>query len=217
MLLGVATHKLSRFITKDKVTRPIRAPFTEVEGRGAPGELEEQPRGKGARVAIGELLSCPFCLDAWVANGFVSGTLFAPRVTRAVASLFVVVAISDSCTSSTGGSSGACSRHRVSVVVITGGSAGVGRATARAFARRGLGGRHRARPRATGGDGTRIEAVVVAPPGRCRRGGEVAVEAAAEALEHDLGPIDVWVNNAMATIFARSPTYRRRSTGVRRR
>jgi hypothetical protein len=96
VLLGVATHKLSRFITKDKVTRPIRAPFTEVEGRGPPGELEEHPRGKGARRAIGELLSCPFCLDAWVANGFVSGTLFAPRVTRAVASLFVVVAISDS-------------------------------------------------------------------------------------------------------------------------
>ena len=78
------------------MTRPDRVPFTEVEGRGAPGELKEHPRGNGARRAIGELLSCPFCLDAWVANGFVSGTLFAPRVTRAVASLFVVVAISDS-------------------------------------------------------------------------------------------------------------------------
>jgi hypothetical protein len=95
VLLGIATHKLSRVVAKDKVTRPIRAPFTEVEGDGAPGELDERPRGQGARRAVGELLSCPFCLDAWVANGFVSGALLAPRITRAVASLFVVIAVSD--------------------------------------------------------------------------------------------------------------------------
>jgi hypothetical protein len=95
LLLGVATHKLSRMVAKDKVTRAIRAPFTEVEGDGAPGELDERPRGEGVRRAVGELLSCPFCLDAWVANGFVSGALLAPRVTRVVASLFAVIAISD--------------------------------------------------------------------------------------------------------------------------
>jgi NAD(P)-dependent dehydrogenase (short-subunit alcohol dehydrogenase family) len=89
-------------------------------------------------------------------------------------------------------------------VVITGGSAGVGRATARAFAEAGASvgviARGRERLEETARD---IEA----------RGGraawaiadvtdDVAVEAAAETLERDLGPIDVWVNNAMATIFA---------------
>ena len=95
VLLGIATHKLSRILTKDKVTRPLRAPFTEVEGRGAPGELDERPRGRGVRRAVGELLSCPYCVGAWVANGFLTGRLFAPRETRAVASLFAAIAISD--------------------------------------------------------------------------------------------------------------------------
>jgi hypothetical protein len=95
VLLGVATHKLARIVTKDKVTRPLRAPFTEVEGKGAPGELEERPRGRGARRAVGELLTCPYCIGAWIANGFLTGRLLAPRETRAVASLFVAVAISD--------------------------------------------------------------------------------------------------------------------------
>src|SRR3954453_15400162 len=32
LLLGVATHKLSRLITRDWVTSPLRAPFTQYEG-----------------------------------------------------------------------------------------------------------------------------------------------------------------------------------------
>src|SRR5690348_5085365 len=61
LLAGIATHKISRVITKDRVTAPLRAPFTEFEGEGGPGEVEERPRGKGIRRAIGELLVCPFC------------------------------------------------------------------------------------------------------------------------------------------------------------
>src|SRR3954447_25461946 len=50
--IGVASHKLSRLIAKDKVTSPLRAPFTELEGSGGPSELEERARGSGARRAI---------------------------------------------------------------------------------------------------------------------------------------------------------------------
>jgi hypothetical protein len=95
VLLGVATHKLSRVIAKEKPTSPLRAPFAEYEGRGGPGELEERAQGDGARRAVGELLTCPYCLDQWVAGGFLSGLVFAPRVTRTVASLFAVTALSD--------------------------------------------------------------------------------------------------------------------------
>ena len=95
LLVGTASHKVSRLIAKDKVTSPLRAPFTELEGKGGPAELEERSRGTGMRKAIGELLICPFCLDLWVVAAFSVGLLFAPRVTRFIASLFAALTISD--------------------------------------------------------------------------------------------------------------------------
>jgi NAD(P)-dependent dehydrogenase (short-subunit alcohol dehydrogenase family) len=90
------------------------------------------------------------------------------------------------------------------VVVITGASAGVGRATARAFARCGASVALLAR----GEDGLRAAAGEVLADGGRTLVVPVdvadwrAVEAAADRVEAELGPIDVWVNNAMATIFA---------------
>jgi NAD(P)-dependent dehydrogenase (short-subunit alcohol dehydrogenase family) len=86
------------------------------------------------------------------------------------------------------------------IVVITGSSAGVGRATARAFARRGakLGLLARA---GEGLDRARDEAgTSIAIPTDVANADEV--ERAAAAVEEELGPIDVWVNNAMATVFS---------------
>lgn len=95
VLIGTASHKLSRLISKDKVTSPVRAPFTELEGSGGPAELSESSRGTGARRAIGELLICPYCLGLWVVAGFSLGLLFAPRLTRFVAAAFSALTISD--------------------------------------------------------------------------------------------------------------------------
>jgi hypothetical protein len=93
--IGVASHKVSRLLAKDKVTRPLRAPFTELEGEGGPSELEESSRGTGARKAIGELLICPYCLGLWVVAAFAVGLLFAPRLTRFLATVFSALTISD--------------------------------------------------------------------------------------------------------------------------
>jgi hypothetical protein len=95
LTIGVASHKLSRLIAKDKVTSPLRAPFTEFEEDGGPAEVEETSRGTGLRRAIGDLLVCPYCLDLWVVTAFCVGLLFAPRLTRFFAALFSALAISD--------------------------------------------------------------------------------------------------------------------------
>jgi hypothetical protein len=94
-LLALATQKLSRVITKDKVTAALRAPFTEIEGKGGAGELEERGRGRGLRRAIGDLITCPFCLGTWIASGFIYGFIFTPRLTRTLASIFAVSGIAD--------------------------------------------------------------------------------------------------------------------------
>ena len=106
------------------------------------------------------------------------------------------------------------------VVVVTGASAGVGRATVRAFAREGarvgLIARDTEGLWAAGREVTELggkgfaEAADVADAGQ--------VETAASRIEKELGPIDVWVNNAMTTIFGRvidvTPEEYKRSTEV---
>jgi NAD(P)-dependent dehydrogenase (short-subunit alcohol dehydrogenase family) len=93
---------------------------------------------------------------------------------------------------------------RSEVVVITGASAGVGRATAQAFARQGAKIALLARGRA-GLAGARAEVE--------RLGGQAleiptdvaeaeAVEEAAARTEAEFGPIDIWINNAMCSVFS---------------
>jgi len=90
------------------------------------------------------------------------------------------------------------------VVVITGASAGVGRATVREFARRGASIGLIAR----GEDGlTAARREVEAAGGRALVlpvdvANADAVEAAADYVEKTLGPIDIWVNNAMTSVFS---------------
>jgi NAD(P)-dependent dehydrogenase (short-subunit alcohol dehydrogenase family) len=90
------------------------------------------------------------------------------------------------------------------VVVIAGGSAGIGRATALAFVRRG------ARVAVLARDNERLQSACA----ELREGGAVVlgipvdvadaeqVEAAAQRIEQELGPISIWVNNVSATVFA---------------
>lgn len=94
-LVGTAAHKVSRVVSKDKVTSPLRAPFTELEGKGGPAEFEESSRGTGLQKAIGELLICPYCIGLWIVAAFSVGLIFAPRVTRFIASMFSALTISD--------------------------------------------------------------------------------------------------------------------------
>jgi hypothetical protein len=95
LLLGVATHKYSRIVTKDRVTSFLRAPFVRYEGEAGPSEVSEIPRGQGPQRAIGELINCPFCIGMWVASGLGVGFVAAPRVTRFLAGVGAALAVAD--------------------------------------------------------------------------------------------------------------------------
>ena len=90
-------------------------------------------------------------------------------------------------------------------VVLTGASAGVGRATAREFGRRGdrvaLLARNHEALEAAAEEIRREGGTALAIPTDVADADQV--EAAAERAERELGPIDVWVNDAMASVFAR--------------
>jgi hypothetical protein len=95
-LLGLATSRVSRLITRDKVTRAIRAPFTEVVPGTPPSKVRERPRQVGdRRRAIGELLLCPRCVGMWSAMALGCGYMVSPGVTRFVAGVLATAAVSD--------------------------------------------------------------------------------------------------------------------------
>ncbi|MEZ5815482.1 MAG: SDR family oxidoreductase [Hyphomicrobiaceae bacterium] len=91
------------------------------------------------------------------------------------------------------------------VVVVTGASAGVGRATARLFSKRGASVGLIARD-AKALDATRDELRAVGGGPTLAISADVAdadaIRNAASEIENSFGPIDVWVNNAMATVFS---------------
>ena len=97
------------------------------------------------------------------------------------------------------------SEARSPIVVVTGGTAGIGRATVREFARNG----YDVAILARGEDGLDATKREVEELGRRALAIPTdvadwkAIEDAADRVERELGPIDIWVNNAFAGIFSR--------------
>lgn len=94
-LLGVATHKLSRIVSKDFVTAPIRAPFTHRQAPEGAGEVHDEPHGGGLRRAMGYLLTCPYCLGPWIATGLSAFLVGHPMQARFVTRVLAAVTVSD--------------------------------------------------------------------------------------------------------------------------
>lgn len=96
VLLGTATFKASRMLAKAAVTSPLRAPFTRYEEPAGEDELNESvPAGGHAKHAVGELLSCPFCLDVWIGTGLAAALVMAPKPTRLTATVLTAVGAAD--------------------------------------------------------------------------------------------------------------------------
>jgi uncharacterized protein DUF1360 len=75
LLYGLATEHLSRVITE--------------------GEVNEDVIGTGAKHAIGELVTCPFCIAQWVATALIAGSVASPSLATAVVSVSAVARFSD--------------------------------------------------------------------------------------------------------------------------
>jgi hypothetical protein len=73
VVLGAATFKAARTISRDNVGSFIREPFVEDEAPVETGDL---------RQAIGELVTCSRCVGTWVAAGLTSTQVIAPRFGR---------------------------------------------------------------------------------------------------------------------------------------
>jgi hypothetical protein len=95
VLLGLATEHLSRLVTKDSVTAVLRSPFTEFKEPAGEGEVNEEVTGTGLTHALGELLTCPFCVAQWFATALVAGQVAAPSLTTAVVSVSAAARVSD--------------------------------------------------------------------------------------------------------------------------
>jgi hypothetical protein len=94
-LLGIGTYQLSRTLTRDRVTTFLRRPFADEQGPAGRGEVKSEPRGRGLRRAIGELVICPFCMTQWVAGAALAGLCVAPKTTRFAASVLAVRTVAE--------------------------------------------------------------------------------------------------------------------------
>jgi len=94
-LLGIATHKLSRIVSKDFVTAPLRAPFTRREKAEGAGEVRDEARGGPLRRTAGYLLTCPYCLGPWFATGLATSMMRWPVRTGFVLRVLSATAVSD--------------------------------------------------------------------------------------------------------------------------
>jgi hypothetical protein len=78
-MLGLATFKAARTVSRDQVTSFLRDPFVEEEAYDG----GEEPVHTGdLRQAIGELVTCSRCVGTWVAAGLTTTQVIAPRFGR---------------------------------------------------------------------------------------------------------------------------------------
>lgn len=82
-MLGVATYRLSRLISYDRVTSILREPFVEsgvgyeqIEG------TQEEPKGRGLQRSLGQLLNCSWCVSVWAGTFNTTLYTFFPRIGR---------------------------------------------------------------------------------------------------------------------------------------
>jgi hypothetical protein len=78
-IIGLATYKAARTVSRDEVTSFIREPFVQGEARDG----DEDPVESGdMRQAIGELVTCSRCVGTWIAAALSATQIITPRFGR---------------------------------------------------------------------------------------------------------------------------------------
>jgi hypothetical protein len=86
--IGLASYKLGRLVAKDEVTSWVRAPVTR-------DDEATEPKPRGVERALGELVTCPYCVGVWIASGLTYALVVFPRETRLVTTIFSGQAVAD--------------------------------------------------------------------------------------------------------------------------
>jgi hypothetical protein len=86
--LGLASYKIGRLVAKDEITTWMRAPVTRDEDA-------QEPEREGMARALGELVTCPYCIGLWVSAGLTGALALRPRETRFVTTVFEAQAVAD--------------------------------------------------------------------------------------------------------------------------
>ncbi|HEU4450113.1 MAG TPA: DUF1360 domain-containing protein [Gaiellaceae bacterium] len=86
--IGLASYKLGRLVAREDVTAWVRAPVTR-------DEEAREPEREGMARALGELLTCPYCVGMWLSAGLTAALVVRPRETRFVATVFGAQAVAD--------------------------------------------------------------------------------------------------------------------------
>jgi len=94
-MLGFATYRLGHLISFDKVTEPLRLPFTETKMDDFGAAMTVEPRGEGVRRAIGELISCPICSGTWASAALVYGLNLFPGPARIFVTILGAIGIGE--------------------------------------------------------------------------------------------------------------------------
>jgi hypothetical protein len=91
-VLGAATFKAARTISRDEVTSFIREPFVTGDAHG--GGEDPVPTGD-VRQAIGELVTCSRCIGTWVAAGLAGTQIIAPQFGRILTWTLAAAGVND--------------------------------------------------------------------------------------------------------------------------
>jgi hypothetical protein len=86
--IGLASYKLGRLVAKGDVTTWVRAPVTQ-------DSEATEPKPRGVERALGELVTCPYCVGVWIASGLSYALVLFPRQTRLVTTIFGGQAVAD--------------------------------------------------------------------------------------------------------------------------
>jgi hypothetical protein len=86
--IGLGSYKLGRLVAKEDVGAFVRAPVTEDPDA-------QEPKREGFARALGELVTCPYCVGLWAASGLGYALVLFPRQTRFATTILGAQVVAD--------------------------------------------------------------------------------------------------------------------------